>query len=121
MRTENEYRRFPRVAATVVVAHLAALIVLAWMHRMPAIVPIVSVVASIAAYVLYASDKRRAQSGQRRVPERVLHVSEFLGGWPGALFAQWWLRHKNRKLSFQLVFWLVVLAHLAAEWLVARR
>ncbi|MGV8663884.1 DUF1294 domain-containing protein, partial [Pseudomonas aeruginosa] len=34
-----------------------------------------------------------------------------LGGWPGALVAQQVFRHKTRKLSFQLVFWGIVLLH----------
>ena len=84
------------------------------------LVPVVAGVASLAAYALYASDKRRARAGGRRLPESLLHAVEFLGGWPGALFAQWRLRHKNRKLSFQLVFWLIVAIHVAAEWIVAR-
>jgi len=34
-----------------------------------------------------------------------------LGGWPGALLAQQRFRHKTRKLSYQAVFWLIVLLH----------
>jgi hypothetical protein len=40
-----------------------------------------------------------------RTPEKVLHASELLGGWPGALLAQQLFRHKTRKVSYQLVFW----------------
>ncbi|WP_153605141.1 DUF1294 domain-containing protein, partial [Pseudomonas aeruginosa] len=40
-----------------------------------------------------------------------LHLFELLGGWPGALVAQQVFRHKTRKLSFQLVFWGIVLLH----------
>ncbi|WP_147463771.1 DUF1294 domain-containing protein, partial [Pseudomonas amygdali] len=42
-----------------------------------------------------------------------------LGGWPGALLAQQVFRHKTRKVSFQIVFWLIVLAHqvLWLDWL----
>src|SRR5687768_6374977 len=96
--TDDAYRRFPCVAALVVALHFTVLGVLTWAHRLPGFVPVVAAVASLAAYALYASDKRRARAGVRRVPESLLHAVEFLGGWPGALFAQWWLRHKNRKL-----------------------
>jgi uncharacterized membrane protein YsdA (DUF1294 family) len=42
----------------------------------------------------------------------VLHASELLGGWPGALVAQQVFRHKTRKLSYQSAFWLIVTLHL---------
>lgn len=40
-----------------------------------------------------------------------LHAVELLGGWPGALLAQQLLRHKTKKTSYQVVFWLIVLMH----------
>jgi len=42
-----------------------------------------------------------------------------LGGWPGALLAQQLFRHKTRKLSYQLLFWAIVLLHQVfwAAWL----
>ena len=49
--------------------------------------------------------------GDWRTPEVRLHLFELLGGWPGALVAQQVFRHKTRKLSFQLVFWGIVLLH----------
>lgn len=36
-----------------------------------------------------------------------------LGGWPGALLGQRQFRHKTKKLSFLIVFWLVVVLHVA--------
>lgn len=67
--------------------------------------------ASLLAFVLYLHDKRRAMHSGWRTPEARLHMVELAGGWPGALVAQQLLRHKTRKLSFQLTFWLIVLAH----------
>lgn len=60
---------------------------------------------------LYWSDKRKARADTWRTPENVLHAVELAGGWPGALLAQQVFRHKTRKVSFQLVFWLIVLLH----------
>ncbi|WP_160108534.1 DUF1294 domain-containing protein [Pseudomonas izuensis] len=68
-------------------------------------------IVSVAAFLLYWSDKRKARADHWRTPENVLHALEFAGGWPGALLAQQVFRHKTRKVSFQLVFWLIVLLH----------
>jgi uncharacterized membrane protein YsdA (DUF1294 family) len=68
-------------------------------------------VASVLAFFLYWSDKRRARSDGWRTPENVLHAVELAGGWPGALLAQQVFRHKTRKVSFQVVFWFIVLLH----------
>ena len=67
--------------------------------------------ASLLAFGLYWHDKRSAMRNGWRTPEARLHMVGLIGGWPGALIAQQVLRHKTRKLSFQLVFWLIVLAH----------
>ncbi|WP_338580775.1 DUF1294 domain-containing protein [Pseudomonas sp. MAG733B] len=68
-------------------------------------------IVSVLAFLLYWSDKRKARADQWRTPENVLHALEFAGGWPGALLAQQVFRHKTRKVSFQVVFWLIVLLH----------
>jgi uncharacterized membrane protein YsdA (DUF1294 family) len=68
-------------------------------------------IVSVLAFLLYWSDKRKARADHWRTPENVLHALEFAGGWPGALLAQQMFRHKTRKFSFQLVFWLIVLLH----------
>lgn len=68
-------------------------------------------VFSVLAFFAYWRDKRNAERDEWRTPEQSLHVLELLGGWPGALLAQQLFRHKTRKLSFQLVFWAIVLLH----------
>lgn len=73
---------------------------------------------SLICFIAYYRDKQFAIKGQPRTPEARLHLYEVLGGWPGGLLAQRLIRHKNRKLSYQLVFWLIVLLHLALAGLV---
>lgn len=72
---------------------------------------IYGLVLSAITYWRYAVDKRRAEEGFWRVSEAQLHLLELLGGWPGAFLAQRRLRHKCSKGSYQLVFWLIVLAY----------
>ena len=66
---------------------------------------------SLATFITYGLDKKWAGLGRRRVPEKTLHVLGFLGGWPGAYYAQRRFRHKTRKTPFLLVFWALVLLH----------
>jgi uncharacterized membrane protein YsdA (DUF1294 family) len=69
------------------------------------------VVMSLASFFAYGWDKGQAVNGGRRIPERTLHVMAFLGGWPGAIFAQRQFRHKTQKVSFRIVFWMLVIVH----------
>ena len=72
---------------------------------------ILVVAMSLVCFVAYGFDKRQSLNGGRRVPERILHLLEFLGGWPGALLGQRHFRHKTKKMPYRMVFWLLVVAH----------
>lgn len=85
-----------------------------------AIIAIAVLLLSIASFSLYAVDKQRAVRGARRVPESTLHAVDLLGGWPGGLLAQRVVRHKTRKTTFQIVFWITVLANLVIVFVLAR-
>ena len=63
---------------------------------------------SLVSIAVYAIDKHKAVKSQWRIPEATLHICELLCGWPGAMIAQVVIRHKNAKLSFQLIFWLMM-------------
>jgi uncharacterized membrane protein YsdA (DUF1294 family)/cold shock CspA family protein len=67
---------------------------------------------SLVTIAAYSIDKGRAEKHLYRIPEKRLHLLELLGGWPGALLAQLFYRHKLQKLSYQAVFWAIVACHL---------
>lgn len=68
---------------------------------------------SLVTLGFYAWDKRQAKTRGWRVPEKRLHLLSLLGGWPGALVGQRWLKHKSVKAKFRVVFWLTVVVHVA--------
>jgi uncharacterized membrane protein YsdA (DUF1294 family) len=68
---------------------------------------------STFTFVIYATDKSKAQREVWRTPESTLHLLALAGGWPGAALAQQYLRHKSSKLAFRRVFWATVMINLA--------
>jgi uncharacterized membrane protein YsdA (DUF1294 family)/cold shock CspA family protein len=87
-----------------------------WRHWVPLQpIAIAYVVMSLITIVVYHRDKCSAMTGAWRIPEKYLHFLELCFGWPGALLAQVFFRHKLKKLSYQIVFWMIVLEH-GAVW-----
>ncbi|MDD5388974.1 MAG: DUF1294 domain-containing protein [Gallionellaceae bacterium] len=86
--------------------------------RLPIAVLGLYLVSSLITYVAYAMDKSAARRGRWRTKESTLHLLSLVGGWPGALVAQYRLRHKSRKLSFRVAFWATVVLNCGAlGWL----
>jgi uncharacterized membrane protein YsdA (DUF1294 family)/cold shock CspA family protein len=86
--------------------------------KLPWAAPAWYAVASAVTFFLYYRDKVAAVRGEWRTPEQTLHVLSLVGGWPGALIAQRWLRHKSTKPSFAVGFVVTVTLNLAAlAWL----
>ncbi|MDH3329547.1 MAG: cold shock and DUF1294 domain-containing protein [Desulfobulbaceae bacterium] len=74
---------------------------------------------SLMAFIMYAKDKSAAEWGKWRTAESTLHILSLLGGWPGASLAQSFLRHKSKKMSFRVTFWITVLVNCGAlYWLI---
>ena len=71
-------------------------------------------VASLICFVMYAVDKSAAVAGRRRISERTLLMWGLFCGWPGGLVAQQVLRHKTRKASFLVAFWVTAVVNLLA-------
>ena len=86
----------------------------AWHWSVGVPVGLVYLVASLAAFVVYAVDKSAARQGRWRMPEKTLHALSLAGGWPGALLAQQWLRHKCTKPAFVAAYWGTVVLNVAA-------
>jgi len=82
-----------------------------WVYQRFPWIALLYIVTSAIAFFLYWIDKKRAGTDASRIPESRLHFFELLGGWIGAFIAQQLFRHKTRKISFQIIFWLIVIVH----------
>jgi uncharacterized membrane protein YsdA (DUF1294 family)/cold shock CspA family protein len=103
-------------------AFLVVYVAVAVVWKLPLWVAGLYLVLSAATYAAYAADKAAARSGGWRTPEGSLHLMAVAGGWPGALLAQQFHRHKSSKAAFRQVFWATVLLNvvglvvLASPW-----
>lgn len=68
--------------------------------KLPVLVLFVVLVASCVTFLAYVFDKAAAMRGRWRTHENTLHLLSLAGGWPGAMLAQRWARHKTQKRAF---------------------
>ncbi len=71
------------------------------------------VLMNLAAFALFALDKRRAQRKMWRIPESTLLWTAALGGSLGALLGMRLLRHKTKHPKFYLLVPTLFLLHVA--------
>ena len=75
-------------------------------------------IVNIIAFFLMGIDKKKAQTGAWRIPEKTLFLSAILGGGVGAIAGMQLFRHKTRHRSFVigmpliLLAWIILLAAL---------
>ena len=77
-------------------------------------------VMSLLAFVLFGTDKFKAKTGRRRIPERTLLAAALLGGGAGALLGMYTFHHKTRKQPFPVLvplFFLLQAALVVLLWL----
>ena len=71
------------------------------------------ILINIFTFFAYWKDKKAAQKGEWRIPEKDLHTLEFLGGWIGAFLGQRFFKHKTAKKSFQVTYKLMIVLEFA--------
>ena len=76
--------------------------------KLPLIVIVIYIAMGILTYYVYSEDKDSAINNERRTSEKHLLKLSLFGGWIGALIAQQKYRHKTKKTSFQMSFWITV-------------
>lgn len=97
---------------------LVILLILVPLAGLSMVVLAVYVVMSLVTYAVYALDKSASIRDEWRIPENTLHMLSLAGGWPGAMLAQEWLRHKSVKQPFRKLFWVTIFLNLCGlAWL----
>ncbi len=82
---------------------------------------LVCLAMSLALLVTMGTDKKLAQIGARRVPERRLFLMALLFGAPGGLLGMYFFRHKTKHWYFVVGFWALTAVQLGAlAWLAYR-
>ena len=86
------------------------------------VVPAVFAVMNAVGFALMGADKRRAEKGVFRIPERTLIAVAFMFGGVGSLAGMFAFRHKTRHVKFVVLLPVAALfsvaAAAAAEYLV---
>ena len=75
---------------------------------------------NLAAFLTFGADKRRAKRGRWRVPEKTLFALALLGGSVGAICGMKTFRHKTKHWYFRYGIPAILLAQLAAAYVLLR-
>lgn len=67
------------------------------------IIPAAFVAMSVIGFALMGADKRRAEKGAFRIPERTLIAVAFMLGGVGSLAGMFAFRHKTKHASFRIL------------------
>lgn len=93
---------------------LGVCLAVAALWRSPAWTALVCIAVSVVTFAADVIDKAAATRRSRRTAEKTLHLLALAGGWPGALLAQQWLRHKTVKAEFRAIVWATVVCNVVA-------
>ncbi|NQV89187.1 MAG: DUF1294 domain-containing protein [Parcubacteria group bacterium] len=77
--------------------------------------------ASLAAFLVMMIDKVQAIQGGRRLSERSLYLIALFGGSPGVVIGVYLLHHKNRKLKFKIILFMLVFLQMVIAYFLQTR
>ena len=70
-------------------------------------------IINLIGILIMLIDKRKAQKGSWRIPEKTLLIVAMLGGSIGTMIGMYWFRHKTKKLRFTIGFPVILLTEIA--------
>lgn len=69
---------------------------------------------NVISVLVFSLDKLNAKNNKRRVPEKVLHLLELLGGVFGIIVAIYLIHHKSSKWQYYVITYIILLAWILA-------
>ena len=72
------------------------------------ILAVYALIINAVTYALFGFDKRAAERGNSRIPEKTLLLASALGGSVGAVLAQRRFRHKTQKQPFKALLYGII-------------
>jgi uncharacterized membrane protein YsdA (DUF1294 family) len=66
-------------------------------------------IINIISIIIFSYDKYKAINVKQRVPERILHYLEILGGVFGIIITMYIIHHKNSKAKYYLITYIILI------------
>ena len=80
------------------------------LHYLPAYIIVINVIGVLT----FSLDKSQAKNNKRRVPEKILHLLELLGGVFGIIVTMYLIHHKSSKWQYYIFTFIILLAGILA-------
>ncbi len=76
---------------------------------------------NLFSFLLFGIDKSKAKRGSKRISEKTLFLTSFLGGAFGSLLGMKLSRHKTRKTGFKIIMLFLTLWNILIYFLIIDR
>lgn len=76
--------------------------------------PAYIIVINVISVLTFSIDKSQSKNNKRRVPEKVLHILELMGGVFGIIVSMYLIHHKSSKWQYYIITYIILLAWILA-------
>ena len=73
-----------------------------------------AIVINVIGFLAMLIDKKKAQNGSWRIPEKTLIIITLLGGGIGTILGMYAFRHKTKKLKFTIGLPVILISEIVA-------
>ncbi|MDD4739855.1 MAG: DUF1294 domain-containing protein [Bacteroidales bacterium] len=67
-------------------------------------------IINIVSILVFAIDKVQAKNQKQRIPEKILHLLEALGGVFGIILTMYVIHHKSSKWQYYIITFIILIA-----------